>query len=122
MLVVIPLMSIVYHRNSAVAGSAPKWWTMIPLFVVGFAIMSLIRTVGDHGELAFGFIQPEQWSAFVGYTKMMAEICLAVAMAAVGLGTSISALKSIGMKPLAVGLFAALLVGGVSASLITLLY
>ena len=122
MLVVIPLMSIVYHRNSAAAGNAPKWWTMIPLFVVGFAIMSLIRTVGDQGELAFGVIQPEQWSAFVGYTKMMAEICLAVAMAAVGLGTSISALKSIGMKPLAVGLFSALLVGGVSASLITLLY
>jgi len=122
MLVVIPLMSIVYHRNSAAAGSAPKWWTMIPLFVVGFAIMSLIRTVGDQGELAFGFIEAEQWSAIIGNTKMMAEICLAVAMAAVGLGTSISALKSIGIKPLAVGLFSALLVGGVSASLITLLY
>jgi uncharacterized integral membrane protein (TIGR00698 family) len=122
MLIIIPLMSIVYHRNSAAAGEVPKWWTMIPLFVVGFACMSLLRTVGDQGDLAFGILQPEQWQAVVSYTKKTAEICLAVAMASVGLGTSIKALKSIGIKPLAVGLFSALLVGGVSASLITLLY
>ncbi len=122
MLVIIPLMSIVYHRNSATADNAPKWWTMIPLFVVGFACMSLVRTMGDQGELAFGFIQPELWQDIIVYTKKTAEICLAIAMAAVGLGTSIKALKSIGIKPLAVGLFSALLVGGVSASLITLLY
>jgi uncharacterized integral membrane protein (TIGR00698 family) len=122
MLVIIPLMSIIYHRNAAEAGNVPKWWAMIPLFVVGFAAMSLFRTIGDQGELAFGFIQPDQWHATVFYTRKMAEICLAIAMASVGLGTSIKALKSIGMKPLAVGLFSALLVGGVSASLITLLY
>ena len=122
MLIVIPLMSILYHRNSTETGEAPKWWTMIPLFVVGFAIMSLIRTVGDQGDLAFGFLQPEQWASVVSYTKQIAEICLAVAMAAVGLGTSIKGLRSIGLKPLAVGLFSALLVGGVSLSLITILY
>ena len=122
MLIVIPLMSILYHRNSAETGEAPKWWTMIPLFVVGFAIMSLIRTVGDQGDLAFGILQPEQWASVVSYTKQIAEICLAVAMAAVGLGTSIKGLQSIGFKPLAVGLFSALLVGGVSLSLITILY
>ena len=121
MLLIIPLMSIIYHRNSAEAGDAPKWWTMIPLFVVGFACMSLIRTVGDRGDLAFGFMEPELWRAIVTYTKKTAEVCLAIAMAAVGLGTSIRGLKSIGLKPLAVGLFSALLVGGVSASLITAL-
>lgn len=122
MLIIIPLMSILYHRNSADTGKIPKWWTMIPLFVVGFACMSLIRTFGDQGELAFGLLQPEQWQSIVTYTKKAAEICLAVAMAAVGLGTSIKGLKRIGLKPLAVGLFSALLVGGVSLSLITLLY
>ncbi len=122
MLIVIPLMSIIYHRSSAASGEVPKWWTMIPLFVVGFACMSLLRTVGDQGDLAFGFLQAEQWQAVVTYTKKAAEICLAIAMASVGLGTSIKALRSIGMKPLAVGLFSALLVGGVSAALITVLY
>ena len=122
MLVIIPLMSVVYHRSSSDAGEAPKWWTMIPLFVVGFACMSLIRTVGDAGELAFGFLQPETWQAIVTNTKEVAEMCLAVAMAAVGLGTSIKGLVDIGLKPLAVGLFSALLVGGVSIALISLLH
>lgn len=122
MLIIIPLMSIAYHRNSAEADSAPKWWTMIPLFVVGFACMSVIRTVGDMGDNAFGFLPPEQWQAIVAYARKIAEVCLAIAMAAVGLGTSFRSLKNIGLRPLAVGLFSALLVGGVSVSLITLLY
>ncbi len=122
MLAIIPLMSILHHRNHSDGGEAPKWWTMIPLFIVGFAMMSLLRTVGDLGEQAFGVLSRETWDAIVGHIKEAAEICLAVAMAAVGLGTSIRGLVSIGLKPLAMGLFAALLVGGVSATLITLMY
>lgn len=122
MLIIIPLMSIIYHRNSAQAGQAPKWWTMIPLFVVGFAAMSLLRTIGDSGDKAFGFLEPATWNSVVDVTKQAAEICLAVAMAAVGLGTSIKGLRSIGLKPLAIGLFSALLVGGVSITLIKILY
>lgn len=122
MLVIIPLMSILYHRSSSEGTEAPKWWTMIPLFVVGFACMSLLRTVGDMGDQAFGFLPPETWKEIVGVVKEVAEICLAIAMAAVGLGTSIRGLASIGLKPLAMGLVAALLVGGVSATMVTLLY
>jgi uncharacterized membrane protein YadS len=95
---------------------------MIPLFIVGFAAMSLLRTVGDLGERAFGVFQPDQWKAIVAFVKQVATYCLAVAMAAVGLGTSIHGLRKIGLKPLVVGLFSALLVGVVSYSLVTLLY
>lgn len=122
MLVIIPLMCIFYHRNATDGGEAPKWWTMIPLFVVGFACMSLVRTIGDMGDTAFGILPHADWRMIVGYIKEAAEICLAVAMAAVGLGTSIRGLVSIGLKPLAMGLVAALLVGGVSVSLVSLLY
>lgn len=122
MLIVIPLMSIIYHRSSTDGSQAPKWWTMVPLFVIGFACMSLIRTVGDTGDLAFGVLEPETWKAIVSNTKKAAEICLAVAMASVGLGTSIKGLRVIGLKPLGVGLFSAVLVGAVSISLIQLLY
>jgi uncharacterized membrane protein YadS len=41
-------------------------------------------------------------------------------MASVGLGTSFDRLKNLGLRPLAVGLLAALLVGGVSLTLIQL--
>jgi uncharacterized membrane protein YadS len=43
-------------------------------------------------------------------------------MAAVGLGTSIAGLRSIGLKPLGVGLFSAIVVGIVSIVLISLFY
>jgi len=122
MLAVIPVMAVLYHRRSAEGGVAPRWYTMIPLFVVGFAAMSALRTVGDLGERAFGVFEPAQWKAIVGLVKQVATYCLAIAMAAVGLGTSIGGLRSIGLKPLGVGLFSALLVGLVSWVLVTLLY
>ena len=114
MLIVIPIMAVLYHRRSSEGGAAPKWYTMIPLFIVGFAAMSALRTVGDMGERAFGVLEPAQWKAVVGFVKQVATYCLAIAMAAVGLGTSIKGLRAIGLKPLAVGLFSALLVGVVS--------
>ena len=122
MLLIIPLMSVLYHRNHSDGTEAPKWYTMIPLFVIGFACMSLLRTVGDMGDQPFGILEPEQWKSIVGYTKQAAELCLAVAMAAVGLGTSIKGLRDIGLRPLGAGLLAAVLVGAVSITLITLLY
>ena len=122
MLLIIPLMSILYHRNHSDGTEAPKWYTMIPLFVIGFAMMSLIRTVGDMGEQPFGVLDPATWKSIVGHVKDAAELCLAVAMAAVGLGTSIKGLKDIGLRPLGAGLVAAVLVGGVSITLISLLY
>jgi len=122
MLVVIPLMAVLYHRRSTEGGQAPKWYTMIPLFIVGFAAMSVLRTVGDMGERPFGILEPDQWKAIVGFVKQVATYCLAVAMAAVGLGTSIHGLRKIGVKPLLVGLFSALLVGLVSFVLVSVIY
>jgi uncharacterized integral membrane protein (TIGR00698 family) len=122
MLIVIPLMSIIYHRRFSDAPEPPKWYTLVPLFVIGFAGMSLLRTVGDMGDSAFGVIDREIWMVIVSYTKQAAELCLAIAMASVGLGTSIMGLIRIGLKPLGVGLFSAFLVGGVSATLIAVLY
>lgn len=123
MLVVIPVMAILFHRRTNEAGAEPPpWYTMVPLFVLGFAAMSGLRTWGDLGDRPFGLLDPAQWQAAVGYVKTTAEYCLAVAMAAVGLGTSIAGLRSIGLKPLVLGLFSALVVGAASALLIMLLY
>jgi len=125
MLAVIPLMSIYYHRRSSVGAEPPPWYTMVPLFVVGFALMSVIRTIGDTAgadEKVLGFLSHEQWKSLVGSIKTVAEYSLAVAMAAVGLGTSVAGLRSIGLKPLGVGLFSAIVVGMVSMLLISLFY
>ncbi len=122
MLFVIPLMAVLYHRRSSEGTEAPAWYTMVPVFVIGFAAMSLLRTVGDMGDKPFGILEPEQWKAIVGFVKEIANYCLAIAMAAVGLGTSVKGLREIGLKPLGVGLFSALLVGFVSYALISILY
>jgi len=122
MLFVIPLMAVLYHRRSSEGTEAPAWYTMVPLFVIGFAAMSLLRTIGDMGDKPFGVLEPEQWKSIVGFIKQIATYCLAIAMAAVGLGTSVKGLREIGLKPLGVGLFSALLVGFVSYVLISILY
>jgi uncharacterized integral membrane protein (TIGR00698 family) len=125
MLVVIPLMSVWYHRRNVEGGRAPAWYTMVPLFVIGFALMSLLRTLGDAAgpeQLVLGFLSHPQWQALVGYTKTVSEYSLAVAMAGVGLNTSFANLRSIGLKPLGVGLFSAIVVGIVSIAAVSLFY
>jgi len=122
MLVVIPLMSILHHRRSSEGAAPPPWWTMVPLFVVGFACMSLLRTIGDVGERPFGLLTPDQWHGFIKQASHATGYCLGIAMAGVGLATSIKGLRSIGFKPLGLGLVSALIVGVISTLLIQLLY
>ena len=95
---------------------------MVPLFVVGFGAMALIRTVGDLGARPFGLLAPEQWHAFLDAGKHGATYCLGVAMAGVGLGTRIADLRRIGLRPLGLALTSALLVGVVSVLLVRALY
>lgn len=120
MVFIIPLMTVLYRRGSTSSGGRGLL-AMIPLFVVGFAAMSVVRTVGDLAVAELGFPSPEVWYSAIGYAGRLAELLLAVAMASVGLGTSIRSLIDIGLKPLGIGLFSALIVGGVSAGLIVLL-
>jgi uncharacterized integral membrane protein (TIGR00698 family) len=122
MLLVIPLLGFAYQRKHHDAGSAVPWYAMVPLFVLGFALLSLVRTIGDLGEQAFGLIPQVQWQAAVGLLNDGAEVCLGVAMAAVGLGTSFRGLREIGYRPFAVGLLSALLVSLASLALILCLY
>jgi uncharacterized integral membrane protein (TIGR00698 family) len=120
MIGVIPLMAIL-HRSDAGAAQRPQWYRLIPGFVVGFVAMVALRTLGDAGERAFGILDEEAWSRLVVGCTQLASWCLMFAMAGVGLGTRFSSLRRLGWKPLAAGLVAALCVGGVSATLITLL-
>lgn len=143
LLVVVPALSIYYHKqeqqraSSAIASSSsssssslqrPSWWSMIPLFVFGFAGMSLVRSIGDMGltsdenSKAFGVLSAGQWLACYNFLKQAAELCLGIAMAAVGLGTSYGGIRKIGGRPMLVGFFSAAVVGVVSIVMIKALY
>lgn len=121
MIAVIPLVAVMYgaERNSE-SDQRPSFLSMVPWFIVGFALMSGLRTLGDVGERPFGLLEPQRWNSIVLFIRDAAETCLLVAMTAVGLTSMVSGIVKIGMRPFALGLFAAVVVGGVSFSLISL--
>lgn len=119
MIAVIPLVGILYAADRRSHTEDVKWLSLIPWFIIGFAAMSALRTIGDLGERPFGVLDPAQWARIVGLTRDAAEACLLIAMAAVGLTSMFAGIRSIGLRPFALGLFAALLVGGVSFVLIS---
>ena len=98
-----------------------KWNQWVPFFVIAFVMLAGVRSVGDLGERAFGFLERGLWEEGIAAATRVSVWCLSVAMAAVGLGTGLAQFRRLGLKPLAVGLAAALLVGSVSAGCILLM-
>jgi uncharacterized integral membrane protein (TIGR00698 family) len=125
MVALVPLMALAYRRSTGGAGrgaatSPRRWGQLVPLFVVGFALMAALRTWGDAGERALGVFDRATWDTIVRRADLAAVWCLTIAMAAVGLGTGLAKLRGLGWRPLAVGFAAAVLVGGIAAVLIKL--
>jgi uncharacterized integral membrane protein (TIGR00698 family) len=124
MVAVIPLMALFYHRSGSERRDTarPRFSQMVPMFVFAFVAMALLRTLGDLGEAPFGgLLSASDWQATIAALSDASAWCLTIAMASVGLGTNLRRLRALGLKPLAVGLTAALVVGGVSTLAIFLL-
>lgn len=124
MVAVIPLARAMHRRTgdaSARARGLAGLTDVVPLFILGFIAMSILRTVGDAGERPFGALDPATWDRFLELAQRIAEVALLLAMAAVGLSTSVRRLRILGLRPLAVGMAAAACVGVVSVALIHLL-
>jgi uncharacterized integral membrane protein (TIGR00698 family) len=130
MSLLIPLAGILYHRRgrSGSGGAAvgkrmkQQWHQIVPLFLVGFLLMACLRSVGDAGGArAFGLVDRVHWNEVGAAAHVLVPWLLATSMAAVGLGTGLAKLKSLGIKPFSVGFAAALLVGVVSVVMIKVL-
>jgi uncharacterized integral membrane protein (TIGR00698 family) len=122
MAAVIPLVGILYHRGAAGSRDGKKvqrkWHDIVPLFVIGFMLMAVLRTAGDWGEPRLPTAAADAWHQLLKAAETVSGWCLTVAMTAVGLGTGLAKLRKVGLKPFAVGLSAAVLVGAVSFLLI----
>jgi uncharacterized membrane protein YadS len=125
MAVAIPLISLAYVKLYASREEACRrrsFWQYLPVFVLGFVVMALVRTLGDatsqDGGLALGLWLPETWTQITATTTNWAKNLLGVAMAGVGLSTSYKVLKGLGIRPFLLGLAASVLVGVVSGLLI----
>jgi uncharacterized integral membrane protein (TIGR00698 family) len=95
---------------------------LVPGFVLGFLIMSLLRTVG----VALGIL-PQSTSqpgglifaaSFLTAVDDIAKFLILVALAGVGLNTNLASLRKIGLKPLVVGTCVAVVLACVSLGLI----
>ncbi len=119
--VVIPVLTWM-HRRDAGAGlggarAAVRWQSLVPTFVLGFVAMAGVRSVGDamlgNGQLAYWMWDKAGWSALTAVLgdRLGAQWLLGTAMAAVGLNTSFAVFKGVGLKPFAVGMAGAVVVG-----------
>ncbi len=117
--IVVPMLSYLYLRRMAAQGAGDSGKIsiakLLPAFILGFIAMAIVRSIGDAqvaNGLAFGIWDADGWKEF---TKAVGETwgsrALGTAMAAVGLATSFSVFKGVGLKPFLVGLVGALLVG-----------
>jgi uncharacterized integral membrane protein (TIGR00698 family) len=120
---VIPLLAWWHVRSTRTSVSSSRrtvnWTTFVPLFVIGFVAMAVVRTIGDatlqSTGAAFGIWSAGTWSEL---TRVLGDfwgsrVLLGTAMAAVGLSTSFTVFRGVGAKPFAVGFAGALVVGAV---------
>jgi len=131
---VIPILTWMHVRSAAGATGAKgsnsaggSWMKYVPGFVIGFLAMAVLRSLGDWSVAtngaALGIWDAAQWGSI---TKSLgdywaSQVLLGTAMAAVGLNTNFSVFKGVGLKPFAVGMAGALVVGAVGMVMAVLL-
>lgn len=126
MVLAIPGITYLYarrlRREGEDAGRPTRLVELIPFFMTGFLVMAGLRSLGDAGVAsggqALGMWGEGAWSDLTHGIRTWAEYILATAMAGVGLGTSVTQLKGLGIKPFFVGIATALAVGVVSVGLV----
>lgn len=128
---VIPILTWMHIRSTASNASGASGATgakgakvsLVPGFVIGFLAMAVVRSVGDwmvmSNGAAFGVWSAGDWTSI---TRSLgdfwaSQILLGTAMAAVGLNTNFAVFKGVGLKPFAVGMAGALVVGAVGMTM-----
>jgi uncharacterized integral membrane protein (TIGR00698 family) len=124
---VIPILTWMHIKSQSKVGAggigAVSVSSLVPGFVIGFLLMAALRSAGDwslgSNGAAFGIWSAAEWAAI---TKQLgdywaSQILLGTAMAAVGLNTNFAVFKGVGLKPFAVGMAGALVVGAVGMTM-----
>lgn len=118
LLVLVPGAAFLMARSDAAAagGAKPRgWWRKaLPVFVLCFIGLVVVRTVGDGLAGDAG-----AWQALLRYTQQASEWLLLVGMAAVGLGVTFDHLRETGWKPIALAFGAATLTGACGLLLVS---
>ena len=111
MALLIPLIGLAAHAKGK---KKMRLSQSVPLFVIAYLGMALLRTIGDAT-----WSSPD-WKALLALADAGSAWLLAAAMAAVGLGTDVSRIRRLGWRPMIAGLVAAVAVGAVSFAMLRL--
>lgn len=115
MIFIIPVISFLVRRKEMHGRTkAIRISQAMPFFVIAYLILSVVRGIGDLGTKAFILFDRSSWEVLLAQADVSSGWLLAVAMAAVGLGTEFSRIRKLGWRPMVVGLTAAIMVGIVS--------
>jgi len=121
LLVLIPAAALMMARSDAASAGArpPGWWRKaVPLFVISFIGLVIVRTAGD-GVAAGSAEMLSQWKTLLGLAQLASEWLLLVGMAAVGLGVTVSHLREAGWRPIVLAFVAATLTGACGLALVS---
>ncbi len=128
MVPIIIVIGLVYARsqNRRAPGAATKFSfsKVVPWFVIGFLLMTLVRTVGVAlGVLPQDVNHPGQLQGAANlliFVDEIAKFFILMALSAIGLSTDASAVRRTGIKPFALGVGVASILAVFSLGLILL--
>ena len=111
LILLIPLIAYLYKKEKKVdvKNSIKEFF---PIFVLGFILLSLLRTIGDHLFLDNDII--DYWKYSLVFFKEISIYCILFSMVAIGLQTNLKSMFRLGFKPLIIGFIASATVGAVS--------
>jgi uncharacterized integral membrane protein (TIGR00698 family) len=104
LVVLLPALAL-WNRGPGESAAAPRF-AAIPVFILWFLGMVLLRNAGDAGASA-GWFPAEAWTHFGQWAATASEFALTTGMAGVGLGISFRRLPQLGWRPLGVAVGAA---------------
>jgi uncharacterized integral membrane protein (TIGR00698 family) len=112
-LIAVPLAAQWCRDDHELADAKVRWSRALifPTFVIWFALLVIVRTVGDKTVGLSAFIEP-LWPLALRAAQSASELFLVCGMTAVGLGIPLSQLQQAGGRPL----FAALLIAAVTGT------
>lgn len=111
LILLIPLIAYLYKKEKKVdvKNSIKEFF---PIFVLGFILLSLLRTMGDYLFLDNDII--DYWKYSLVFFKEISIYCILFSMVAIGLQTNLKSMINLGFKPLIIGFIASATVGAVS--------
>ena len=111
LILLIPLIAYLYKKEKKVdvKNSIKEFF---PIFVLGFILLSLLRTIGDYLFIDNDII--DYWKYSLVFFKEISIYCILFSMVAIGLQTNLKSMINLGFKPLIIGFIASATVGAVS--------